>query len=77
MLRPQGHRKELVKALPRELVKAPLQGPIWYPVHPGNLEEGLNRRGARDLDDNSNATATQQQRDGNATATRRFNKVEI
>ena len=35
--------------LPRELVKAPLQGPIWYPVHSGDSEEGLNRRGARDL----------------------------
>ena len=67
MLRPQGHREELVKALPRELVKAPLRGPIWYPVHPGDSEEGLNRRGARDLDD---------RRDSDATATRRLNEVE-
>ena len=65
MLRPEGHREELVKALPRELIKAPLQGPIWYLVHLGNSEEGLNRRGARDLVD------------GNATATRRLNEVEI
>ena len=53
----------LVKALPRELVKAPLRGPIWYPAHPGDLEEGLNRRGARDLDD-SDATATRRRPDG-------------
>ena len=65
LLRPQGYREELVKALPRELVKAPLQGPIWYPVHPGDSEEGLNRRGARDLVDSD------------ATATRRLNEVEI
>jgi len=67
LLRPEGHREELVKALPRELVKAPLRGPIWYPVHPGDLEEGLNRRGARDLDDGE-TTATRQRRDGDQTA---------
>jgi hypothetical protein len=61
LLRPQGHREELIKALPRELVKAPLRGPIWYPVHLGDLEEGLNRRGARNLED-SDQTA---QRGGN------------
>jgi len=71
LLRPQGHREELIKALPRELVKAPLRGPIWYPVHPGDSEEGLNRRGAHDLDDR-----TRQRRDGDATATRRLNEVE-
>ena len=32
-------------------------------VHLGNLEEGLNRRGARDLDD-SDATATRRRLDG-------------
>ena len=69
MLRPQGHREELVKALPRELVKAPLRRPIWYPVHSGDSEEGLNRRGARDLGD-SNATATRRRRDGDQTAQR-------
>ena len=73
LLRPQGHREELVKALPRELVKAPLRGPIWYPVYPGDSEEGLNRRGARDLED---ATATRRRRDGDATAIRRLNEVE-
>ena len=67
MLRPRGHREELIKALPRELVKAPLRGPIWYPVYPGDSQEGLNRRGARDLDD---------RRDGDATATRRLDEVE-
>ena len=66
LLRPQGHREELIKALPRELVKAPLRRPIWYPVHPGDLEEGLNRRGARNLDDS----------DSDTTATRQLNKVE-
>ena len=60
MLRPQGHREELVKALPRELVKAPLQGPIWYLVLLSDSEEGLNRRGTRDLD----MTATRRQPDG-------------
>ena len=30
LLRPQGHREDLVKALPRELVKAPLREPIRY-----------------------------------------------
>jgi len=75
LLRPQGHREELVKALPRELVKAPLRGPIWYPVHPGDSKEGLNRRGARDLinsdsDSDSDATATRQRRDGDQTAQR-------
>ena len=45
------------------------------PVHPGNLEEGLNRRGVRDIDD-SVETATQQRRDSDATATRRLNEVE-
>ena len=101
MLRPQGHREELVKALPRELVKAPLREPIRYAqetqkrvligvvratwtetrqrrdgdrtaqrggntgkalgsgntgqlrrphgVRPGDSQEGLNRRGARNL----------------------------
>jgi hypothetical protein len=73
LLRPRGHREELVKALPRELVKAPLRGPIWYP---GDSEEGLNRRGARDLDSDSNATATRQRRDGDATVTRRLDEVE-
>ena len=48
LLRPRGHREDLVKALPRELVKAPLRA---YPVHLGDLEEGLNRRGARNLED--------------------------
>ena len=43
-----------------------------YPVHPGDSEEGLNRRGARDLDE----TVTRQRRDGDATATRRLNEVE-
>ena len=66
MLRPQGHREELVKALPRELVKAPLRGPIWYP---GDSEEGLNRRGARDLVDRRDSDAI-------ATATRRPDEVE-
>jgi len=47
-----------------KLVKAPLRGPIWYLVHLGDLEEGLNRRGARDLDDDSNAIATRQRPDG-------------
>ena len=61
---PQGHCEELVKALPRELVKAPLRGPIWYPVYPGDSEDGLNRRGARDLVNSD------------ATATRRLNEVE-
>ena len=42
LLRPQGYREELVKALPRELIKASLRGPIWYPVYLGDLEEGLN-----------------------------------
>jgi len=44
-------------------------------VHPGDSEEGLNRRGARDLD-NSNATATRRRHDSDATATRRLNEVE-
>jgi hypothetical protein len=35
--------------------------------HPGDLEEGLNRRGARDLDDRRNS---------DATATRRLDEVE-
>jgi len=74
LLRPQGYREELVKALPRELIKAPLRGPIWYPVHLGDLEEGLNRRGARDLEDSD--VATQQRRDSDATAIRRLNEVE-
>ena len=38
-----------------------------YPVYPGDLEEGLNRRGARDL---GTATATRQRRDGDQTARR-------
>ena len=38
--------------------------------HPGDSEEGLNRRGARDLDDrrDSDATATRQRRNGDQTA---------
>ena len=38
--------------------------------HLGNLEEGLNRRGARDLDSVSDATATRRRRDGDQTARR-------
>ena len=38
-----------------------------YPVLLGDSEEGLNRRGARDLDD---------RRDSDATATRRLDEVE-
>jgi hypothetical protein len=53
----------------------PLQGPIWYLIHPGDSEEGLNRRGARDLVD-SDVIATRQQRDGDATVTRRLNEAE-
>ena len=73
LLRPQGHREELVKALPRELVKAPLREPFRYP---GDSEEGLNRRSARDLDNDSNATATRRRCDGDATAAGRLNEVE-
>jgi len=54
--------------LPKELIKAPLQEPIWYLVYPGDSEEGLNRRGARDLDDDSDATAMRQRRDSDQTA---------
>jgi len=67
---------KFIKALPKELIKAPLQGPIWYLVHLGDLKEGLNRRSARDLD-NSKITATRKRRDGDVIATRRLNKVEI
>ena len=39
----------------------------YLPVHPGDSEEGLNRRGARDLVI-SNAIAMQQRRDSDQTA---------
>jgi hypothetical protein len=39
-----------------------------YLVYLGDLEEGLNRHSARDLDD---------RRDSDATATRRLHEVEI
>jgi len=76
LLRPQGHHEELIKALPRKLIKAPPRAYLVSgTVHLSDLKEGLNRRGARDLvnsnsnsNSDSDATATRQQRDGDQTA---------
>ena len=64
MLRPQGHREELVKALPRELVKAP---PRAYLVFDTQVTQ------KRVLIGVVRATwtiATRQRRDGKQTAQR-------
>jgi hypothetical protein len=55
---PKATAKNLLRPCLENSLRPPLRGPIWYPVHPGDLEEGFNRRGARDLDSDSNAIAT-------------------
>jgi hypothetical protein len=65
LLRPQGRREELVKALPRELVKAPLREPIQYTqVTQKRVLIGVVRATW------TTATATRQRRDGDQTAQR-------
>ena len=66
---PQGHREELVKALPKELVKAP---PRAYLVSDTQVTQKRVLIGVvRATWSTATATATRRRRDGDATAMRR------
>ena len=61
---PKATAKNLLRPCLENSLRPLYEGLSGIPVHPGDSEEGLNRRGARDLVNS------------NATATRRLNEVE-